>query len=197
MHKTLLPLTLNTETKKTYFYISPIKNCENPVYAECMKKVILLPLISLLITVATPAYADEATLEGFATFSYSSVVKLKKTGCQVIPIKYVTNEDLPRENTVFLVAITPKTNKTAYGYEAWFSTQTYMGDDAPPTMSRVGVLNLKVCRKPWLYSSKATKKTPAIVPGTYRLFFDGGYRDPITGEVLGEKTEVIKTIKFN
>lgn len=162
-----------------------------------MKKLILLPLVSIFLSTMAPAYADQVTLGGFATFTYPSIVKLKKSGCQEIPVGYVTDDNLSRENTVFLVAIIPKTSKRAYGYAAWFSTQTYMGEKALPPMSRIGILQIKVCRKAWIYFSKATRPTPAIVPGTYRLFFKGGNADPVTGELRDEKIEITRTIKFN
>ena len=142
------------------------------------------------------AAANEVVIPGFATVNYPESVKLKKTGCQNIPFKYVTDENLVRENTVFLIAITPENTKRAYGYVAWFSTQTSMGENALPSMARIGVLQLKVCRKAFLYSSKATRKTPAIMPGNYRIFFNAGNMDPANGNVIGEKIEIIKNIKF-
>lgn len=165
-------------------------------YLVKMKKLILLLLMSIFLSTMTPASADQVTLNGFSTFTYPGAVKLKKSGCQEIPIGYVTDEKLPREDTAFLIVITPKSNKKAYGLVAWFSTLTYMGENAMPANSRIGTLKIKVCRKPWLYSSKATKLTPAITPGTYRIFFDGSFVDPITGGLVGEKIEIIRTIKF-
>lgn len=144
-----------------------------------------------------PASADEIVLEGFATLNYPTSVKLKKTGCQVIPIKYITDDNLARENTVFVVAITPMENKRAYGYATWFSTQTSMGDKAFPPMARIGTLDVKVCRKPFLYTPKSTRKTPGINPGTYRIFFNAGYTDPTTGALVGDKIELTRLIKFN
>jgi len=145
----------------------------------------------------SPAFADQIVLDGFATLTYPNSVKLKKSGCQTIPITYETDGNLSRENTVFLVAIVPQTSKQTYGYAAWFSTLTYLGENALPPMARIGTLQVKVCRKAWIYSSKATKPTPAIKPGTYRIFFNAGNYDAVTGVLLDDKIEIIRTIKFS
>lgn len=135
-------------------------------------------------------------IPGYANINFPSTVKLKQSGCQSIPFRYVTDENLERENTVFLVAITPLNSKKAFGYATWFSTQTSQGDKALPSMARIGTLLVKVCRKSFLSSSKATKKTPGISPGTYRVFFNASATDSITGVLIGEKVEILRTIKF-
>jgi hypothetical protein len=142
------------------------------------------------------AAASEIVIPGFATVNYPESVKLKKTGCQNIPFKYLTDENLVRENTVFLIAIAPQNSKRVYGFVAWMSTQTSMGENALPSMARIGVLQLKVCRKAFKYSSQATRKTPAITPGNHRIFFNAGNVDPVTGSILGEKIEIIREIEF-
>jgi hypothetical protein len=142
------------------------------------------------------ARADEVVLDGFATLNYPAEVKLKAKGCQEIPIRYVTDDNLSRENTVFLVSITPTNSKQSHGYAAWFSTQTAMGEKALPPMARIGALQVKVCRKAFIYSTAATKKTPGIKPGKYRIFFNAGNMDPESGRVVGEKIEIIRVIKF-
>jgi hypothetical protein len=159
---------------------------------------LILPLVMVLsFGLISPAFADQVVIDGFATLAYPNSVKLKKTGCQTIPITYETDDKLSRENTVFLVAIVPQNSKQTYGYAAWFSTLTYLGDQALPPMARIGALQVKVCRKAWMYSSKATKPTPAIVPGTYRILFNAGYYDSVTGVLLEDKIEIIRKIKFS
>ena len=160
----------------------------------------MLIRIFLILAFGAPiaaASAEETTIPGFATLTYPNVVKLKKTGCQEVPFQYVTDENLPRENTVFFVAITPFNSKRPFGYAAWFSTQTYKRTNALPPMARIGTLKLKVCRNSFMYSSNATKKTPGIKPGTYQLYFNASYVDAQTGELVGEKIEIPKIIKFN
>ncbi|MSX23458.1 MAG: hypothetical protein F2786_03570 [Actinobacteria bacterium] len=141
------------------------------------------------------AHADEIIIEGYVTINYPATVKLNKSGCQNIAFKYVTDENLSRENTVFLVAITPNDSKRVYGYAAWLSTQTYMGDKALPPMARIGVLKVKVCRKAFMYSSKSTKLTLASKPGTYTVVFGAGTYDA-AGSLTGEKIEFKRKIKF-
>jgi hypothetical protein len=161
-----------------------------------MRKTLWTIVAALLFGFMPNAAASEIVIPGFAMVSYPESVKLKKTGCQNIPFKYLTDENLVRENTAFLIAIAPQDSKRVYGFVAWLSTQTSMGENALPSMSRIGILQLKVCRKPFLYSPKATRKTPGIAPGNHRIFFNAGNLDPATGNVVGEKIEIIRDIKF-
>jgi hypothetical protein len=157
----------------------------------------ILALVVVLIPYSiSPAFANQVIIDGFATLTYPSSVKLKKSGCQIIPVNYVTDDNLSRENTAFLVAIVPQSSKQTYGFAAWISTLTYLGEDALPPMARIGTLQVKVCRKAWIYSSSATKPTPAIKPGTYRIFFNAGNYDAVTGVLLEDRIEIIRTIKF-
>jgi hypothetical protein len=170
---------------------------ESRVHNSVMKRRILLSTLVLVLGFIPSAYADQVILDGYVTLDYPGMVKLNKTGCQNIPFKYVTDENLSRENTVFLVAITPNDSKRVYGYAAWFSTQTHLGDKALPPMARIGVLKVKVCRKAFMYSSLSTKLTLASKPGTYTVYFNAGNTDPITGSVIGERIELKRTIRFN
>lgn len=151
---------------------------------------------ALLFGCMPNAVASDIVIPGFATVNYPESVKLKKTGCQNIPFNYLTDENLARENTVFLIAIAPQNSKRVYGFVAWMSTQTSMGENALPSMARIGILQLKVCRKAFMYSPKATRKTPGIPPGNHRIFFSAGNVDPVTGNIVGEKIEIIREIKF-
>jgi len=161
-----------------------------------MRKRTISLLICLTLGLMPEANADQVAIDGFATLNYPAKVKLKSTGCQEILFDYVTDDTLARENTVFFVAITPTNSKQSLGYAAWFSTQTYMGEKALPPMARIGTLRVKVCRKAFMYSTAATKKTPGINPGTYRVYFDAGNLDPETGAISGEKIEITRLIKF-
>lgn len=161
-----------------------------------MKRAVIVFLLMTLLAMPAPAHAEEATLEGFATFSFPSTIKLRKTGCQEVKVNYVTDEDLPRENAVMIVAITPTNSRRAHGYAAWLSTLTYMGDDALPPMARIGTLPIKVCRKAWLFSKQATRLTPAVTAGTYQIVFGGGFYDAVTGEMTDGKIEVSRKIRF-
>jgi hypothetical protein len=161
-----------------------------------MKKRATILAILFLFASSPIANADEVVLDGFATFNFPTKVKLKSSGCQEIQVKYITDENLARENTVMIVAITPTNSRRAYGYAAWMSNLTFMGENALPAMSRIGTLPIKVCRKDWLYSSKATNKTPAVFPGNFRIVFGGSTYDAITGEMNQEKIEIYRKITF-
>ena len=143
-----------------------------------------------------PAQAAQIIIDRYATIDYATKVKLTKSGCQNIPFRFVTDDDLARENTFFFVAITPNDSKRLYGYAAWFSTQTSLGDKAHPPMARIGVLQVKVCRKAFMYAPSSTTLTLAAKPGTYTVHFNAGTTDPLTGAVVGEKIELTRKINF-
>jgi hypothetical protein len=153
-------------------------------------------MLSLILGVS-PAKADDVTIPGFAVLSYSKIIKLKAKGCQEMKFEYTTEENLPRENTVFLVQLVHKTKKIVYGGTAWFSTFTYMGEDSLPAMPRIGTLKMKLCRNGWIAGSGPNQqKYPAVNPGKYRLYFVGGFVDPETGGPIGDKIEIFKSLKL-
>lgn len=163
-----------------------------------MRKV-LFGLILVVVMGSMPsAHATDVTIEGFATLTYQDPIKLKTSGCQDLKFSYITEDDLARENTVFLVQLVHKSKKLTYGGAVWFSEITSRGPDVLPSMSRIGVLKLKVCRNSWVMGTGALKeKFPAVIPGSYRLYFAGGYVDPETGAKTGDKVEVYKTLKLS
>jgi hypothetical protein len=158
----------------------------------------IFSLIFVILLGSTPAaHAADVTIEGFANLTYDNPVKLKKTGCQDLKFSYVTDDNLARENTVFLVQLVHKSKKLIYGGAVWFSTFTSKGPDALPSMSRIGTLKIKICRTAWTMGTGVNKeKLPAVAPGTYRLYFAGGYVDPETGVKTGDKVEVYRTLKI-
>ena len=166
------------------------------VHTKGMKRFIILSTLILAMNVIPSAYADEIVLDGYVTINYPSTVKLNKKGCQNIPFQYITDENLPRENTVFMVAITPNDSKRVYGYAAWLSTLTFKGEKALPPMARIGVLQVKVCRKAFMYAPSSTKLTLASKPGTYTVYFNAGTYDAATGSLNEERIEIKRKIKF-
>ena len=162
-----------------------------------MRKVLLAFLILVLTFPTSSASAENITIPGFAEISYDNVTKLKTKGCQELKFSYVTDDNLARENTVFLVQLVHKSKKIVYGGAVWFSTFTSRGSDALPAMPRIGVLKIKICRNAWIAGAGANQqKYPAVNPGTYRLYFAGGFVDPDTGAKTGDKIEVIKQIRL-
>ncbi len=178
-----------SENTSRYFIKNLMRNYNLRRLIFCLSLILILGIIP-------SAHADQVIINGYATINYPSSVKLNKTGCQNIPFQYVTDDNLPRENTVFFVAITPKNSKRVYGYAAWFSTQTSLGDKALPPMSRIGVLQVKVCRKAFMYSSSSKNLTLAAKPGNYLIQFNAANTDPVNGSVIGEKIEMIRPIIF-
>lgn len=139
----------------------------------------------------------EIEIPGYVSLSYPSEVSLKKNGCQTIKFSYVVDENLPLENTAWLVQIIHQSKKELYAEIAWFSVMTYKGEDAIPSLPRAGIKDAKICRKPWTISSAdTTRKYFGAKPAKYRMYFAGVTLDPVTGALLGEKTEFFKTIRF-
>jgi hypothetical protein len=148
-------------------------------------------------TSAIAAGKTETVIPGYVSVQYLSQINLKSNGCQNINFEYLIDENLQLENTVWLVQIVHLTKNQIFGGTAWFSVLTYKGEDAIPSLPRVGKRVAKVCRKQWTQKSSEAKEIfLGIKPGKYRLYFAGVTLDPDTGSQLGEKTEVFKTIVF-
>jgi hypothetical protein len=162
-----------------------------------MRRAIFILLTVVLLGYMPTAHGAEVKIEGFANLTYEDSVRLNTARCQDLKFSYVTEDDLARENTVFLVQLVHKSKKLIYGGAVWFSKFTSDGPDALPAMSRIGTLKIKVCRNSWsLGTGENKEKFPAVKPGTYRLYFAGGYVDPESGEKTGDKVEVFRTLKL-
>ena len=161
----------------------------------------LLMLFSCMLPV-TPAEGNaSATVEipGFTEVSYPPNVTLGKSGCKTINFKYVNDEYLVQENSVFLIQILHKTKKITHGYGAWFSviTSNPSSIELGP-MPRAGIIPVKLCKKKWYAGSGANRKAmAATLPGTYRIYFAAGYVDATTGNPLEGKQELFKTLKVS
>ena len=139
-------------------------------------------------------------LPGFATFTYEGTFKLKKKGCQRIPIQYETVDLLPRVNTGMAVLIDNKVPNDGIGYAmtGWFTKLTYKGaPDIDYIWPRVGQLELKVCRNNWTDGTGESKsKFLRINPGKYEIAFKGFYIDEFIGkprdEVVTKSSIVLK-----
>lgn len=166
------------------------------------KKHALISVCTALLIVSTQQSAiasdiAEVEIPGYVSLSFPSEISLKKNGCQTIKFSYVVDENLPLENTAWLVQIIHQSKKELYAEIAWFSVMTYKGEDAIPSLPRAGVKDAKICRKPWTISSEdTTRKYFGAKPAKYRIYFAGVTLDPVTGALLGEKTEFFKTIRF-
>lgn len=164
-----------------------------------MKKIIASVLV-LILSLATPAYADTTVvIPGFTEISYPSQVMIGSSGCKTIKFTYVNDETLPQENSVFLIQILNKSTKVTHGFGAWFSKLTANpSSNELGSLPRVGVIPIKICKKKWSIGSGANKKTLAATPpGTYRIYFVAGYVDPVTGAPLDGKIEIFKSLKVS
>ena len=162
-----------------------------------MKTLRVIILSISLVLFPTQAFADNASIEGFADISYQNPIKLKATGCQNLQFSYMTNDSLARENTVFLMQLVHKSKKIVYGGAAWFSTLTSSGPDPLPSMPRIGKLKMKVCRNAWASSPEIKGISyQGVNPGQYRIYFVGGYVDPVTGAKTGDKVEIFRTVNL-
>ena len=161
----------------------------------------LAVIISLMLfstsSSAIAAGTTETVIPGYVSVKYPSQIKLKSSGCQNINFDYLIDQNLPLENTVWLVQIVHLTKNQLFGGTAWFSVLTYKGEDAIPSLPRAGKRIAKVCRNKWTQTSSDAKENYlGIKPGKYRLYFAGVTLDPDSGSLLGEKTEVFKTVIF-
>jgi hypothetical protein len=94
-----------------------------------------------------------------------------------------------------VIQLVHKSKKIVYGGVAWFSELTYTGENFP-SMSRIGVLPMKICRNNWVFKANSgTTNYSAIKPGSYDFYFSYGYLAP-DGNVLGEKKIIRKPIKL-
>lgn len=165
-----------------------------------MRKKLLASILAIALGMSTPAVADTTVkIPGFTEITYPTTVKIGNSGCKTVKFTYVNDEDLPQENSVFLIQILHKTKKVTHGYGAWFSTMTANPSsvDLGP-LPRAGVIPVKLCKKKWTSGTGANKASLAATPpGTYRIYFAAGFVDAVTGAPLEGKLEIFKTLKVS
>jgi hypothetical protein len=156
----------------------------------------LVLLISLNINMNS-SFADSkiTVLPGFASIQHSDSIKLRSKGCQEIKFEYIIDEELQSNDSVILIQLVHKSKKIVYGGVVWFSELTYTSSNFP-SMSRIGILPMKICRNSWLFksNSESTKYT-AVKPGLYDFYFSYGYLT-LDGRVLGDKSVIRKSVKL-
>lgn len=164
-----------------------------------IKSIIILsfifPVYTAVNTIPVFAASTSMVLPGFAEINYPNSIKLKAKGCQEIKFEYVIAEELQSKDSVYVIQLVHKSKKIVYGGVAWFSELTYTGENFP-SMSRIGVLPMKICRNNWVFkaNSGATNYS-AVKPGSYDFYFSYGYLAQ-DGSVLGEKNIIRKPIKL-
>ena len=152
--------------------------------------------ISVFTTDLSIAQANQTIIQvpNFATITYPSVVKLKKTSCQTINIEYEINSELNTELAALAIQIANIQKKIVYGGTAWW------GENMPNfqtdlSMPLIGVLPLKVCKKAWSAGKVDPIKYSAVKAIQYDMYIAYGYYSSIgTGPV--DKKTVIGKISF-
>jgi hypothetical protein len=171
-----------------------------------MKKYLFALLaLHLIVSTTFPAYAVEnilettVVIEGFTEITYPTKVIIGSSGCKTVKFKYVNDENLAQENSVFLVQILHKTKKITQGFGAWFSTLTSNSNSVElGPLPRAGVIPIKLCKKKWTSGTGVNKTVMAATPpGSYRIYFTAGYVDPVTGKPLEGKIEIFRTLKVS
>jgi hypothetical protein len=163
-----------------------------------MRKRISFLIVVITLTLNMPAFAkDTVVIPGFTEISYPTEVKFGNSICKSLKFTYVNDEDLAKENSLFLIQILHSRKKITHGYGAWFSRQTSDPKYAHvPSLPRAGVIPIKLCKKKWTLGTDVNKTVLAATPpGTYRIYFVAGNRDPVTGAALDGKIEIFKTLK--
>jgi hypothetical protein len=161
-----------------------------------------LTILSLIISYLnqTPSFAATTNLElvGVVKISYSSPVKLVKTGCQNLKMKYKVNEDFPRIDSAFAINIAKEAKKSSLAAEVgWYSSfsSTEMSDVV--AMARQGYFDLKLCRKKYIktWNNGEASSYNGISPGKYIVYIGGGSYNPETKQQIN-KTTVVGEILF-
>ncbi len=165
-------------------------------------KILVFVFLFINLTPSSSANAvvqETLVIPGFTEITYPSRVFLGKSNCKTINFKYVNDEDLVQENSVFLIQILHKTKKVTHGYGAWFSVLTANPNSFElGAMPRAGVIPIKLCKKSWTVGSGKNKEQIAGTPsGSYRIYFVAGFVDSISGNPLEGKIEIFRTLKVS
>jgi hypothetical protein len=150
--------------------------------------VVITSLVSILNSPISRAENQIIEVPGFASLEYPKLVKLSKTNCQNIPIKYEINQELDIENAALLIQIGYIKKKQQAGYTAWFGNIPSSSGLAP--MPMIGGLKLKVCKKKWKLRDEIFI---GVKPGSYNVYIAYGVYQ-VDGSV--QKKVISEKIKF-
>jgi hypothetical protein len=149
---------------------------------------VITSLVSILHSPISRAENQIIEVPGFASLEYPKLVKLSKTNCQNIPIKYEINQELDIENAALLIQIGYIKKKQQAGYTAWFGN--IPGSSALTPMPMIGGLKLKVCKKQWKLKDEIFI---GVKPGSYDVYIAYGIYQ-INSSV--QKKVITEKIKF-
>lgn len=149
---------------------------------------LLVSLLSLFVSPTAKAESQIVNVPGFATLQYPKQVKLSKSNCQYVTIKYEINEELNLDGAALLVQMGSIKRKTQVGYSAWFGNISESTSLLP--MPMIGGMKLKVCKKDWKLKDQ---KFIGVKPGIYDVYIAYG-----TYQIDGpaQKEAITKKIRF-
>ena len=153
-----------------------------------LSTILLASLFSLFVSPTAKAESQIVNVPGFATLELPKQVRLLKSNCQNITIKYEINEELDLDGAALLVQMGSIKRKIQVGYSAWFGN--IPGSAATLPMPMIGGIKLKVCKKNWKLKDE---KFIGVKPGSYDVYIAYGVYQ-IDGSV--QKEVITKKIKF-
>ncbi len=150
--------------------------------------VLFVSLLSLFMSPTARAESQIVNVPGFATLEYPKQVRLSKSNCQNVTIKYEINEELNLDGAALLVQMGSIKRKKQIGYSAWFGNIPESSSLLP--MPLIGGMKLKVCKKDWKLKDQ---QFIGVKPGSYDVYIAYGIYQ-IDGTV--QKEVVTNKIKF-
>lgn len=147
-----------------------------------------LSLLSIFIGTTANAESQVVDVPGFAVLEYPKLVKLSKSNCQNVTIKYEINEELNLDGAALLVQLGSIKRKTQIGYTTWFGNIAETTTLLP--MPMIGGMKVKVCKKDWKLKDQ---KFIGVKPGYYDVYIAYGTYQ-VNGSV--QKEVITQKIKF-
>jgi len=146
-------------------------------------RVLLFILVMIQINVLTTSYSFAQTNKtiiqapNFATITYPTIVKFKKTSCQTIDIEYEMNSELNTDLAAMAIQIVNIKKKIYYGGVAWWgpNISTLQTDVSMPL---IGTLPVKVCKKTWTFGKNDPIKYSAVKANQYDVHVGYGFYSP-------------------
>lgn len=156
------------------------------------RRVLLLILVVIQINWFTTSDSLAQTnktiiqVPNFATITYPSVVKFKKTSCQTIDIEYEMNSELNTDLAAMAIQIVNIKKKIYYGGVAWWGPNiSILQTDI--SMPLIGTLPLKVCKKTWTFGKVNPIKYSAVKANQYDVHIGYGFYSPDGTTPVGKK----------
>ena len=153
-----------------------------------LSTILLASLFSLFVCPTAKAESRIVNVPGFATLEFPKQVRLLKSNCQNITVKYEINEELDLDGAALLVQMGSIKRKKQIGYSAWFGN--IPGSTATLPMPLIGGIKVKVCKKDWKLKDE---NFIGVKPRSYDVYIAYGIYQ-IDGSA--QKKEITKKIRF-